>query len=223
MTATLQITNWVLRRVFQALCRIDAEELNQVPRNGPLILVANHINFLEVPVVMSHLNNPNITGLAKRETWQNPLFTFLFNQWRAIPIDRGVVDRQAIRLSLEALAQGKILAVAPEGTRSKTGSLLKAKSGVVALAQLSQAPLMPIVSFSHENFWQNCMRLRRTDFHIRVGQTFRIRFPAGAPDKEARQAIADEIMYRLAELLPPRYRGVYTDVDTVTYQYALPA
>ncbi|HSV85241.1 MAG TPA: lysophospholipid acyltransferase family protein [Levilinea sp.] len=219
MTATLQITNWVLRRVFQALCRIDGHELKKVPRNGPLILVGNHINFLEVPVVMPHLNNPNITGLAKVETWKNPLFNFLFNQWGAIPIDRGAVDHKAFRLSLEALAQGKILAVSPEGTRSKTGCLVRAKSGVVALARRSQAPLMPVVFFGHENFWQNFKHLRRTDFHIRAGQTFRIRFPEGTPGKEVRQAIADEIMYRIAELLPEQYHGDYADVNTVAYRY----
>jgi 1-acyl-sn-glycerol-3-phosphate acyltransferase len=221
MTVTFQVTNWVLRRVFQAACRIDVDELKKVPKNGPLILVGNHINFLEAPVILPHLNNLNVTGLAKMETWHNPLFNFLFNQWGAIPIDRGVVDREAFRRSIEALDQGKILAVAPEGTRSKTGSLLKAKQGVVALVLRSQAPLLPVAFYGYENFWQNLQRLHRTDFHIRVGSPFRIQLAGVLPDKEDRQVIADEIMYKLAELLPESYRGVYSDVGSVKYRYVV--
>jgi 1-acyl-sn-glycerol-3-phosphate acyltransferase len=221
MTVTFQVTNWVLRRVFQTICRIDVNELKQVPRNGPLILIGNHINFLEAPVILPHLNNPNVTGLVKRETWKNPLFNFLFNQWGGIPIDRGVVDREAFRRSLEALEQGKILAVSPEGTRSKTGLLLQAKPGVTALVLRSQAPLLPVAFYGYENFWENLKRLRRTDFHIRVGRPFRIRFEEGSPDKESRQLIADEIMYKIAELLPEQYRGYYSDVESVIYRYVI--
>jgi 1-acyl-sn-glycerol-3-phosphate acyltransferase len=223
MTATFQITNWVLRRVFQTVCRIDVDELKKVPRTGPLILVGNHINFLEAPIILPHLNNPNVTGLAKRETWKNPLFHFLFNQWGGIPIDRGVVDREAFRLSVSALQQGKILAVAPEGTRSKNGQLLRGKPGIVALALRSQAALMPICFYGYENFWSNLKRLRRSDFHIRVGMAFCIQLDGGTPDKDARQIITDEIMYKIAELLPAQYRGVYADVDSVQYRYLIDA
>jgi 1-acyl-sn-glycerol-3-phosphate acyltransferase len=219
MTAVFQITNWVLRRVFQAVCRIDVDELKKVPHSGPAILTGNHINFLEAPVILPHLNNPNVTGLAKRETWNNPLFHFLFNQWGAIPIDRGMVDREAFRLSVEALKQGKILAVSPEGTRSKDGRLLRGKPGIVALAMRSNAPLIPICFYGYENFWSNFKRLRRSDFHIAVGKPYCLKLDGAAPDKEARQVIADEIMYKIAELLPEQYRGVYQDVDKITYRY----
>jgi 1-acyl-sn-glycerol-3-phosphate acyltransferase len=219
MTVTFRVTNWVLRRVFQTVCRIDVDELKKIPRNGPLIMVGNHVNFLEAPVILPHLDNPNVTGLAKRETWNNPLFHFLFNQWGVIPIDRGVVDREAFRLSIEALKQGKILAVSPEGTRSKDGRLLPGKPGIVALAMRSQAPLMPVCFYGYENFWQNFKRLRRSDFHVAVGKPFRLQLNDEGPDKEARQRITDEIMYKIAELLPEQYRGVYADVNTVNYRY----
>jgi 1-acyl-sn-glycerol-3-phosphate acyltransferase len=221
MTVTFQVTNWVLRRVFRIVCRVDHEELAKVPRQGPLILVGNHINFLEVPVVVPHLNNPNVIGLAKRESWKNPLFYFLFNVWNAIPLDRGVVDREAFRQSVEVLKQGKILAVSPEGTRSKTGELLRAKPGVVALALRSQSPLLPVGFYGYEYFWDNLKRLRRSDFHIRTGKPFRLNLSDSMPDKEARQVIADEIMYKIAELLPERYRGVYADVDEIEYRYVI--
>jgi 1-acyl-sn-glycerol-3-phosphate acyltransferase len=221
MTVTFRVTNWVLRRVFRTVCRVDDDELAKVPRQGPLILVANHINFLEVPVVVPHLNNPNVIGLAKRESWKNPLFYFLFNVWNAIPLERGAVDREAFRQSVEVLKQGKILAVSPEGTRSKTGQLLRAKPGVVALALRSQSPLLPVGFYGYEHFWDNLKKLRRSDFHVCTGEPFRLNVSDGIPDKEARQVIADEIMYKIAELLPERYRGVYADVDTIEYRYVI--
>ncbi|RPJ41233.1 MAG: 1-acyl-sn-glycerol-3-phosphate acyltransferase, partial [Chloroflexi bacterium] len=158
-----RVVNWVLRRVFQAVCRIDHPALRQIPSRGPLILVGNHVNFLEAPVLIPHLDPRPVTGIAKRESWQNPLFNFLFNQWDVIPIDRGTVDREAFRLATDALYDEKILAVFPEGTRSSDGCLLQGKPGIVALAMRSKAPMIPVACFGHENFWSNFKRMRRTD------------------------------------------------------------
>lgn len=221
MTITFKMTNWVLRRVFQTICRIDVPQIRTIPTVGPLILVANHINFLEVPVLVPHLDNPAVIGLSKKESWDNPLFHFLFNQWKAIPIERGVVDRDAFRQCLGALAQDKILAISPEGTRSKDGRLLQGKPGVVALALRSSAPLIPVAFYGHENFWQNFKHLRRTNFHVVVGKPFKLCLGEEGLSRDVRQAVADEIMYKIAELLPQPYRGVYQDVDQVQYKYVV--
>ena len=213
------MVNWCLRRVFQATCRIDVNEIQKIPRSGPLILVGNHVNFLETPVLMPHINNPRLTGLAKKESWDNPLFHFLFNQWEIIPIDRDEVDREAFRQAIHTLAQGNILAVYPEGTRSKDGCLLKGRPGVVALAYRSHAPILPLAFYGHETFWGNLKRLRRTDFHVVIGQPFRLDTRGAALSRDVRETATDEIMYKIAELLPERYRGAYRDVSLIKYQY----
>jgi 1-acyl-sn-glycerol-3-phosphate acyltransferase len=219
MPANVRIVNAVLRGFFRTVLRIDSGELSKIPPAGPLLLVGNHINFLETPVVVPRLYPRPITGLAKRESWKNPLFSFLFSLWDIIPIDRGTVDREAFRLSVEALERNKILAVFPEGTRSKDGCLLQGKPGVVALAQRSKAPLMPIAFYGHENFWPNLKRLRRSDFHIRVGKPFRLDTGGEALSREVREAVTDEIMSKVAELLPERYRGYYHNAGKVPYRY----
>lgn len=211
--------NWFLRRVFQTVCQIDVETFKKVPRRGPYILVGNHINFLETPVVMSHVDNPAFTGMAKKESWNNPLFHFLFNQWGIIPIDRNSIDREAFRLSVQGLNQGKIVAISPEGTRSITGRLLPGKPGVVALAVRSQAPLLPVAFYGYENFWDNIKHLRRTHFHLAVGKPFRLKMNCDHLSKDERQAVTDEIMYKIAELLPAKYRGHYHFDGEVAYQY----
>ena len=223
MSRNLRVVNWVMRRLFQTICRIDVAELRKVPAQGPLILVGNHISFLEAPVLLPHLDPRPVTGIAKRESWKNPLFHFLFDQWGLIPIDRGMVDREAFRLSVEALNQGKILAISPEGTRSLDGQLQQGKPGIVALLMRSDAPLLPIGFYGYENYWPNFKHLRRTDFHIRVGKPFRIDTGGVALSREMRQAVTDEIMYKVAELLPERCHGFYKDVAGVKYHYVVDA
>jgi len=223
MKTSTRAVNWVLRRVFETVCRIDRSEIHKIPARGPLILVANHIHLVEVPVFLPQLDPRDVIGLAKRESWKNPLYNFLFNQWEAIPIDRGVVDREAFRRMLDVLEQGKILAVYPEGTRSRDGRLLQGKAGIVALAQKSGAPMLPIGFHGYENFASNLKRLRRTDFHIKIGKPFKLNSGAEALLRGSRQEVTDEIMCKIAELLPERYRGYYEGACTGTYQYLVDA
>jgi 1-acyl-sn-glycerol-3-phosphate acyltransferase len=81
------------------------------------------------------------------------------------------------------------------------------------LAAHSSAPILPVAFYGHERIWSNVGRLRRTDFHIRVGPMLRVR-PDGRWTAERRQAVADEIMVQIAGLLPPEYRGVYAAPPT---------
>ncbi len=211
--------NAAIKGLTRLLCRVDDAALAQVPRRGPLILAANHINFLEVPLVYTHLQPRPITGFAKAETWNNPLMAYLFNLWGGIPIRRGESDLAAYHQALQALKAGKIVAVAPEGTRSGSGRLGRGHPGIVTLALRSQAPVLPMVYYGGELFYDNLARLRRTDFHIVVGHPFRIDAGDQPVTRALRQQIADEIMYQLATLLPPRYRGEYADLQSATQKY----
>lgn len=211
--------NNTIKNITSVLCRIEAGSLEKVPAKGPLILVCNHINFIEVPLIYTHLQPRPITGFAKAETWDSPLLGPLFDLWGAIPIRRGEADTTAMRQALGALAQDKIVAVAPEGTRSGDGKLRKGQPGIVTLALHSNAPLLPLVYYGNEIFPNNIRRLRRTDFHIQVGQPFRVVTHGQAVTRSTRQQITDEIMYLLAALLPPEYRGEYADLSTASQDF----
>jgi len=219
MTLTFRIVNTTIKGLTHVLGRIDDTQLSLVPGRGPLILVANHINFLEVPVVFTHLQPRPVTGFAKSETWDNRAMAYLFNLWGGIPLKRGGADTAAIHLALEALMNGKIVAVAPEGTRSGNGQLQRGYPGIVTLALRSGAPLLPMVYYGSERFRSNIVRLRRTDFQIRVGRPFYVHAADGKVIRQVRQAITDEIMYQLAALLPAPYRGVYANLDAATQHY----
>lgn len=201
------------------MCRIDAPDLDKIPRKGPLIVYSNHTGQIEVPLMYSHLQPRPLTGIAKVETWDNWFLHWLFNLWGAIPIRRGEADMEAIRSGLDALKRGYILAIAPEGTRNKNGVLLKAHPGVITLALRSDVPLLPVAHWGGENFLVNLKRLRRTDFHVRVGVPFRLDPGSQHVSREVRQQMVDEMMYRLAALLPEYYRGAYTDLEHVSEKY----
>ncbi len=200
---------WLIRQGTSMLCQIDGEALVHVPPHGPLILVTNHIGSLEVPLLYAYLHPRPLTGLAKVETWDNPLLAWLFDLFQAIPVRRGTPDLAAIRRSLDALRAGYILAVAPEGTRSRHGRLLRGQAGVVTLALHSGAPLLPLAHWGSEQFHANLRRWKRTPFHIRVGRPFRIEPGGRKLTRALRRQITDEIMMEIAALLPPEYRGFY--------------
>lgn len=213
------LVNSVLKFLVNILCRVDAREVSKVPMQGPLILIGNHVNFLEVPVMYFQLLPRDMTGFAAAKSWKNPFFRFLFDLWGAIPIRRWEADLSALKKGIKALDQGKILAIAPEGTRSGNGKLQTGYPGVVLLALKSGAPMLPVSYYGGEDFWKNLRRLRKTDFHIVVGRPFILRSTGSGVTSEVRQKMLDEIMYQLASILPPQYRGVYSDQSKVTQDY----
>ena len=209
----------IIRQIFRITCIIDGPDLVKIPDHGPLIIISNHINFLEVPVLVSHTYPKPILGIAKEETWKNPLLGPLFNLWEMIPIKRGEVDLTAMQKAMKALESGKIIAIAPEGTRSNNGQLLPARPGTLLLALKSQAPLLPVAHYGGENFWKNFKSFKRTPFHIRVGKPFRLVNIPNPPPRDVREVAMIEMMMRMAELLPPAYHGVYAGLDFSKYQF----
>ncbi len=201
------------------ICRIDARGIDKIPLKGPVIGYANHSAMIEVPVFFGLLQPRRITGWAKIELWDNRFFCWLFNLWHIIPIRRGEADTTALRKAVEALNEGYIFGLAPEGTRNVTGKLKRAHPGVVMLVTHANAPLYPIAHWGGEDFSKNIRRLKRTDFHVRIGDPICLKLEGVRVTREIRQQIVDEMMYRLAELLPPEYRGEYEKVTEAGYIY----
>ena len=215
----LNLVNGFIRVFARTLCRLNLEQLEKIPQQGPLILAVNHVNFLDAPIAFSHLYPRPFTALAKVETWKNPVFGVLFNSWGGIPIRRGEADLSAFQASQQALADGKLLVIAPEGTRSGNGQLQKGYGGLALLAMRSGAPIMPCAFHGHHVVWKNLRRLQRTESTLEVGLPFVVNTHGKTPSREVRQQVTDEIMYQIAALLPPQFRGVYSDLSQATEEY----
>jgi 1-acyl-sn-glycerol-3-phosphate acyltransferase len=205
------VVNRILKGVLDTLCDIDsrkfAETLTAIP---PVIVAVNHINFLEVPILVAHSYPLPLTGLVKSETWNNPFMAFLLNTYRAIPIDRAGAYQDSFRQVREAMEEGFFVVMAPEGTRSKSGVLGRGKAGIIQLALYTGAPVLPVVHFGGERIWDNIRHLRRTPFYFRTGRPFRFK-SEGRPDKEVRGLMLEELMGQMARLLPEEMRGIYAE------------
>jgi 1-acyl-sn-glycerol-3-phosphate acyltransferase len=219
----MSLIGWIITYIcklgLEIMCRIDAKEMRKVPSSGPLIAYANHTGSVEAPIIFSQLMPRKVTGIAKIESWDGWFLRWIFTLWGIIPIRRGEADMEATRKALAMLGQGYILGVSPEGTRNKTGALLRAKPGLVILALHGESPLQPIAHWGGENFLKNLKNLKRTDFKIRVGPMFFLDAHGERVTKEVRQQMADEMMYQLAKLMPAEYRGAYADLENATETY----
>ena len=128
---------------------------------------------------------------------------------QVIFVARGEADRKAISRAIEVLKQGYMLAIAPEGTRSKTGALQQAHEGPAYLASRTGALIVPVGAYGQEKTEACWKRLRRPHIVVTIGDPFVL---PGTPNKAKGQQLVvytDEIMLHIAALLPEAYRGVY--------------
>lgn len=136
-----------------------------------------------------------------------------------IPIDRDALDVTAMRKGFDALDKGRILFITPEGTRSHDGRLQRGKPGVVLMATHNNAPVWPVACYGGEVLMDNLKRLKRTEYHVAVGNPFWVVTDGIKVTGQVRQRIADEMMYQIAALLPARYRGVFADMRSATTDF----
>jgi 1-acyl-sn-glycerol-3-phosphate acyltransferase len=148
---------------------------------------------------------------------------FAADKWRKVPVvshvaqtvgviwvARGEADMGAIKTMLAAFKAGYPLGMAPEGTRSRNAQLQAGKPGAAFLADRGGVPLVPVGISGTEHLGRNLKRLRRTPVRMAVGPAFRLP-SAGRAKSEQLEQFTEEIMCRIAALLPPEYRGVYAD------------
>jgi len=115
----------------------------KVPKYGPLIVVSNHVSYLDPPIVGAAVKR-QLHFMAKQELFEKKWFGYILNQMGTFPVKRGVPDKSAIRKSLNILNNDKALCMFPEGTRIKTGELGEAKPGVTLIALMSKSPILPV-------------------------------------------------------------------------------
>lgn len=205
------IVRAIVGLLLKLLTRITVEGLENIPQKGPYLLITNHLHWLDSPVIMATF--PLRAVVFAAEKWQpHPFLGPLFRSLDAIFVQRGEVDRQALRQALGVLQGGGILGLAPEGTRSKTGSMQRGRSGAAYMALRTGVELVPVATYGQETFSTAMRRLRRPHIHVVYGPPFTPPVLEGKASPGEVHAFAEEIMYRLAAMLPPEYRGVYSDV-----------
>lgn len=202
---------WLGTQLLNLSLKIKLTGLENVPPNGPLLVVINHLTFSDPLVVMACLPR-TLIPMAKAEIFESWLTGWLMKSGGGIPVHRGEADMTAVKLALRVLKQGGAVLMAPEGTRSPTGQLQPAKDGATLLALRSNAPILPVGVSGSEQWPHYWLRLRRPPVAVSIGPPFWLQPASKRPSREEMAALTTALMYQLAAQLPPAYRGRFDDV-----------
>ena len=179
-----------------------------IPCQGPLLIVANHLNLAD-PAILAVSLSRKIVFMAKEELFRSPLSAYFIRGFGSFPVHRGRLDRKALRQADQILAQGRALIMFPEGMRSHHGRLQHAFSGSALIAWRSGVPILPVGITGTEKIKGVAWLLRRPQITINIGHPFRLSPASSKLTKEELAERTKDIMGHIAELLPPEYQGHY--------------
>lgn len=208
----LRLIRAIARVVLRLIARIEIIG-NIDYQIGGFIIAANHVGRLEAFLVILMAERDDIILILAEKYKKYAVWRYFARKVDAIWINRFDADFGALRVVLKRLENGEVLAVAPEGTRSPTATLLPGKPGATYLAAKSGLPVIPVGVVGTEDavVKRRLKRLQRLDITVRVAEPYRLpEMPKRGRD-EWLQEQTDEMMCRIAALLPPDHRGVYAD------------
>ena len=200
----------IIRTLLFLLTRCQVEGRENVPRQGALLVVANHLSLADPPLLGVSLGRKMIF-MAKKQLFHFPVIGFLVRSFGAFPVRRGQLDRQALRQAYQVLADGLALVLFPEGMRSRSGQLRPAFLGAALIASRSGAPILPVGISGTKKLERLSSLLRRPQITVNVGHPFYLPPHRSRLTREELAEFTHYIMQHIAELLPPEYRGDYAD------------
>jgi 1-acyl-sn-glycerol-3-phosphate acyltransferase len=203
----LRITVIVLSKL---LLRCQVTGKANVPHRSACIVVSNHVNLLDSPILGVSLGR-KAYFLAKEELFDARFFGWLAKQFGAFPVAKGKLDRRAGRRALKLLQTGQALIVLPEGKRSEDGKLGPAYPGAALLAVRSGVPIVPVGISGTGQLTGKRWFLKRPRIKLSIGQPFKMPLIDDKLSKEETSRLTATIMRHIAELLPSEYRDRYNN------------
>jgi 1-acyl-sn-glycerol-3-phosphate acyltransferase len=193
----------LVKIVFAIIARVRLSGLENVPAAGPFIIASNHLSWFDVPLIPAYFSRP-VIYMAKEETFQSRI-GWLVRFLGAFPVKRGEADRQALRTADEQLKEGNIIVIFPEGTRSRTHTMARGHSGLGMIALRSGVPVLPVAVSGSEKL----LKKFRPRITVTYGQPMILKPRGQKVTREDVDAATEQVMHRIAEMLPPEYRGAY--------------
>ena len=198
---------WVL---LNLLTRWRVRGKENIPSQGPLLIVTNHLNLADSPLLGVSLSR-KVVFMAKEELFRSSFSGYFIRSFGAFPVHRGQLDREALRQADQALAQGQALVMFPEGMRSRGGQLRRAFPGSALIALRSGAPILPVGITGTEKIKGAAWLLRRPQITVNIGHPFHLPPVSSKLTKAELAELTNYIMGHIAELLPLEYRGHYAE------------
>ncbi|WP_420640585.1 lysophospholipid acyltransferase family protein [Candidatus Leptofilum sp.] len=207
----LKILRFVCRFILRIIARIELSEMERIPASGACLAVSNHLGRLDAMLAMILSERDDIIMMVAEKYQAYWIWRWTARQLDALWLDRHNADFRTLREVQKRLKAGGMAAVAPEGTRSATGQMQPGKPGAAYLAAKTGVPIIPVAVTGTEDkvVYGRLKKFRRLDITIRVGEPFTVPPLPRKNKDEFLQKSTDEIMCRIAALLPPEYRGVY--------------
>lgn len=193
--------------------RWHVEGLENIPQSGPALLAVNHISFLD-PFASAYV--VDMAGrrpryLAKAELFEDKRIAWIIKGAKQIPVHRGTPDApMALDQAIEALRQGEVIVIFPEGTITNDPDLnpMAAKTGVARLALATGAPVIPMALWGTANVWPKGFAKRwwppKQDICVRVGEAVGVEGDPDSPEDWQRVSseVMDEVRRLVASLRP---------------------
>ena len=191
-----------------------------IPTRGPLIVVSNHLANIDPAIVASALNRPPLF-MAKKELFSNPIMRFLLAGYGVHPLDRTGADLRALnRAKSQLTVEGRVIILFPEGTRSRNQILQSGKPGVAHLASITGAPIVPFGLAGTSKLQGIVGVLRPTGkLTLNIGAPFRIVQDDDTPTRRLLMSATNEIMRRIAVLIPETNRGKFAESAGGPYRF----
>lgn len=207
----LKTLRLVCRFILRIIARVDASEIDRIPTSGACLAVSNHLGRLDAMLAIVLSDRDDIIMMIAEKYQAYWVWRWVARNVNALWLDRHNADFHTLREVQKRLKAGGIAAVAPEGTRSPTGQLQPGKPGAAYLAAKTGVPILPmaIMGTWDKEVYGRLKKFRRLDIAIRVGQPFTVPPLPRHNKDEFLQQTTDEMMCRIAALLPPNYRGAY--------------
>ena len=199
--------------VFRFFGNIKMTGLENIPTGQPYVVAINHISIFDPPFTLAFWPT-TIEAVGAADVFDRPFQGQLLEMYGVIPVHRGEYDRELIEIMLAMLRSGFPLMIAPEGGRSHATAMRRAKPGVAYILDEAHVPILPVgIVGTTGDFMKDGLTSRRHTLELRIGKSFTLPLIEGRGEarRDARQNNSDLIMQHIAGLLPPEYRGVYSD------------
>jgi 1-acyl-sn-glycerol-3-phosphate acyltransferase len=208
MSLFYHVANVAVKALLMVLTRWRVEGRENVPRTGPLIVVSNHLTYIDPPLLGASIPR-KIHFMAKEELFDSLRWRVLVEAYGAFPVKRGQMNREALRRATGALENGWVLGVFPEGKRSPDHRLQEPLPGASLLAAVSRALILPVGISGTENVHGIGFFLRRPRVTVRIGPPFQLPIDGEKRTRARLAQYSESIMSHIAEVLPESYRGDY--------------
>ncbi len=196
----------LIRGVLPPLAHITVRGIDHMPSDGPAIVVCNHINSLDPVIIMATMPRP-VRFMSKIENFRGPL-GFAMRLVGIFEVRRGTPDRRAIHAAERTLADGRVLGIFPEGTRSHTSRLAVGHGGAIMLAARTCAPIIPVAITGTPHILRRRLWASRPQVTVTLGTPMQIP-SADRFSREQREHLTNAMMQQIAMLLPEELRGYY--------------